>query len=526
MIRISEIKLPPGFGEEDIEKKLRRLGVGCSDYHFAKLSLDARKKDDIHYLASFDLEGGAGIRPGGKAAVTEVAETCYQPPAHGTGVLHGRPVIIGAGPAGMFAGLLLAQEGYAPVIIERGAPADERRERVRAFWENGGEPDPDSNPCFGEGGAGTFSDGKLTTGIKDRSGRIRQIFRWFRDAGADEEILYWHKPHLGSDRLPGIMMNIRKRTEAAGGTYHFHTRAEELVIRDGRVKGVLVRMADGQCDVIESGCVILATGHSTRDTVRRLCSQGIPMEAKSFAAGLRIEHPQDMIGRSQYGEVYKKLPAADYKLTGRSDSGHSVYSFCMCPGGSVINASTERGMICVNGMSLKARDGRNANSAIVVGIGPQDFGPGVFAGMDYQIKLEKAAYRAGGGSVPIQLLEDFRKGRASTSLGDVLPDIRGRYAFADLREVLTDALYSGIISVMPLFGKKIRGFDRPDAVLSGVESRTSSPVRILRDGHFESSIKGLFPCGEGAGYAGGITSAAADGMKTAEEIIGRYKPWI
>ncbi|MBQ6361971.1 MAG: FAD-dependent oxidoreductase [Lachnospiraceae bacterium] len=525
MIRISNIKLPPEYTGADIEKRLRRIGVKNQEYVLSRLSLDARKKEEIHYLASFDLESGSGLRPYGGAGISEINERPYTAPEHGVSELSGRPVIIGAGPAGMFAGLLLALYGYAPLIIERGAPADERMKTVNEFWENG-SLDPDSNPCFGEGGAGTFSDGKLTTGIKDKHGRIRQILRWFCEAGADEDILYWHKPHLGSDRLPGIMMNIRKKTEAAGGEYRFHTRAEKLILKDGAVRGLLIKNSAGKPEELSCGCVILACGHSARDTIRMLYSQGVPVEAKNFAVGLRIEHPAAMISRAQYGEQYKKLPTADYKLTGRSDDGHGVYSFCMCPGGSVINSSTEAGMICVNGMSLKARDGRNSNSAIVVGVGPADFGEGVFAGMDMQRKLEKAAWRAGNGNIPVQLLGDFMNGKGSVQLGDIQPDIKGAYSLSNLREVLTDGLSSSIISVMPYFGKRIEGFDRYDAVLSGVESRTSSPVRINRDANYESSIKGLFPCGEGAGYAGGITSAAADGMKTAEEIIGRYRPWI
>ena len=524
MIRISNIKLPPCYAAADIEKQLRRIGVKGNEYQLSRLSLDARKKEDIHYLASVDLKETGGLRPRGGIQLSEIHERPYAPPEHGSGTLPGRPVIIGAGPAGMFAGLLLAEQGYAPVIIERGAPADERTGIVRDFWKDG-RLDPDSNACFGEGGAGTFSDGKLTTGIKDRNGRIRQILQWFYEAGAEEDILYWHKPHLGSDRLPRILMNIRRRTIASGGSYRFHTRAERLILKDGAVRGIVLKNSDGETEELETGCVILACGHSARDTIRTLYAQGVPAEAKNFAVGLRIEHPAEMINRAQYGKTHYQLPTADYKLTGQSDDGHGVYSFCMCPGGSVVDSSTEPGMICVNGMSLKDRAGRNSNSAIVVGVGPADFGEGVFAGMDMQIRLEKAAFRAGGGKIPVQLLGDFINGKESRVFGDVQPDIRGAFAFADLREVLTDSLSSSIISVMPYFGRRIDGFDRYDAVLSGVESRTSSPVRINRDEHFESSIKGLFPCGEGAGYAGGITSAAADGMKTAEEIIGRYKPW-
>lgn len=525
MIRISNVKLPPEYSGADIEKQLKRFGVKEQDYTLSRLSLDARKKEEIHYLASFDIRNGRGLRPHGGAQISEINEKPYMLPEHGARELPGRPVIIGAGPAGMFAGLVLALNGYAPVIIERGAPANERTKTVNDFWAEG-NVDPDSNPCFGEGGAGTFSDGKLTTGIKDRNGRIRQILQWFCEAGASEDILYWHKPHLGSDKLPGIMMNIRKRTEAAGGEYRFHTKAERLIIKDGAVKGILIRNGAGEQEEILSGCVILACGHSARDTVRTLYSQGVPAEAKKFAVGLRIEHPAEMINRSQYGNTACKLPTADYKLTGKSNDGHGVYSFCMCPGGSVINSSTEPGMLCVNGMSLKARDGRNSNAAIVVGVGPADFGEGVFAGMDMQIRLERAAWKAGGGKIPVQLLGDFMQGRDSSSFGDVQPDIRGSYALSNLRDVLTNDLSSPIISVMPSFGRRIRGFDRYDAILSGVESRTSSPVKILRNEHYESTVSGLFPCGEGAGYAGGITSAAADGMKTAEEIIGRYKPWI
>ncbi len=535
MILVSNLRLAPGFKEEDISAELvkKRLPANAP-WELRKLSLDARKKEDIHYTAavetSFPREKEF-LRRNRDKNVTVTEPRMYRFPERGANPLSLRPVIIGAGPAGLFCARALAEAGYAPIMIERGAPVEERKEHVDAFWR--GEPlRTESNVQFGEGGAGTFSDGKLNTQVKEKSGRIFQVLTWFVEAGADPSILYWNKPHLGTDTLQRVVRNLREQILSLGGEVRFHTCAQELLLTpDGRVHGILCRESNGNIYELPADTVILAIGHSARDTFAMLHEKGIPMEQKPFAVGLRIEHPQRDINMAQYGThdaLGNGLPVADYKLRAHPADGRSVYSFCMCPGGKVVNASSEASRLAVNGMSYADRGGRNANAALVVPVGTQDFrSEDVLAGMAFQRRLEALAWEHRGGSVPVQTYEDFRRGRASTgTMGDVLPDICGAWAWGNLREVLPEEISGAILKAMPLFGEHLSGFDRPDAIFSGVESRTSSPVRILRDEHKESSVKGLFPCGEGAGYAGGITSAAVDGLRTAEEIIARYSPYI
>ncbi|MCD8329498.1 MAG: FAD-dependent monooxygenase [Lachnospiraceae bacterium] len=535
MIRIANMQLPPGFTPEDVERRLRRDRIPAqADWELRRLSLDARKKQNLHYLASVDVTWpgeAAFLRKNKNPDITRAAEPVYQLPESGRIHLAHRPVIVGAGPAGLFAGRLLAEAGYAPVILERGAAVEERAADVERFWKNG-ILKPDSNVQFGEGGAGTFSDGKLNTQVKDRDGRIRQVLHWFVEAGADPSILYWNKPHIGTDVLRQVVRNLRETFLSLGGEIRFHSqltafRTVETMDGARRITAVEYRDENGELHVLDTEAVILAVGHSARDTFTMLHDADIPMQTKPFAVGMRVEHPQEMIQESQYGPGYPAgLPVADYKLTARTAAGRGVYSFCMCPGGQVVNASTEPERIAVNGMSVSARDGRNANAAIVVTVSPADFGSEeVLAGMAFQRRLEHLAWEAGEGRIPVQLLGDFRENVPSRILGDVEPDICGAYQLGNLRAALPVAIGDSIAEALPAFGRKIAGFDRRDAVFSGVESRTSSPVRILRNEHFESELAGLFPCGEGAGYAGGITSAAVDGMKVAEEIIRRYQRW-
>ena len=535
MIQISNIKLPPAYTEEDIRRSLQRMHIPADAFwNLQKLSLDARKKESIHYLASVQASW-PGEREYLKRCKNRdiglLQEKPYQFPSHGERKLRFRPVIAGAGPAGLFAARVLAEAGYAPILLERGAPVEERSRDVEAFWK-GGCLKPDSNVQFGEGGAGTFSDGKLMTQTKDREGRIRQMLTWFVDAGASPEILWWNKPHIGTDVLKTVVRNLREEILAKGGEVRFHSRLDGLGTgSDGslHVLRVVEESAQGESKTyhLETEVLLLCIGHSARDTFRMLDEAGVPMEAKAFAVGVRIEHPQKSINLAQYGrEEYPGLPAADYKLTEKAPSGRGVYSFCMCPGGQVVNASSEAERIAVNGMSRAARDGRNANSALVVQVSPADFGEeGPLAGIAFQRRLEHLAWETGEGKVPVQLLGDFRQDVASSAPGDIEPDLCGAYSMGNLRPVLPGAVSEALLAALPSFGRKIAGYDRADAVLSGVESRTSSPVRIPRDAHFESSMAGLFPCGEGAGYAGGITSAAVDGMKCAEEIIRRYQPF-
>lgn len=531
MLQIDNIRMPLQHTEEDLWKKIRKMGVDGrrEDLILVRKSLDARRKQDIHYLYSVRLpEGRLRGKGSGRhlpAGVHSVDVKSYQLPAPGPGRLTHRPLIVGTGPAGLFAGLTLAEAGYRPILIERGAPIEERTRDVSAFWAKGAL-NPESNVQFGEGGAGTFSDGKLNTQIKDPSGRIHKVLSDFVAAGADPSLLYWYKPHVGTDVLATVVMNLRRRIEDAGGEFRFHTKLCDLKLHGERLESAALEC--GSCrEEVPVSVLILAVGHSARDTFSVLQQRSIPLEAKSFAVGLRIEHPQEMIDAAQYGMTNRgELPAADYKLTARAANGRGVYSFCMCPGGQVVNASSEAGFLAVNGMSRSARDRRNANAALVVTVKPEDYpGADALAGIAYQRQLEKLAYREGQGCIPVQLAGDFLAGRPSTRLGKVEPDLCGKWNFADLTRILPAEIRTSLAESMEGFGRKIAGFDRPDAIFSGVESRTSSPVRIVRDGNCESAVKGLFPCGEGAGYAGGITSAAVDGMRVAEEIIRRYQPW-
>ena len=532
MIRISQIKLPVEHdGLALLQAAARELKMSSDKIEnltIQKKSIDARKKP-ISYVYTVDvkLKGEEKLlKKLHNRNVARVEKKRYQFPEPGSEKLEHRPVIVGTGPAGLFCGLMLARAGYRPILLERGEAARKRKETVDRFW-NGGALAPNSNVQFGEGGAGTFSDGKLNTLVKDPAGRGRLVLQTFVQAGAPEEILYWNKPHLGTDVLISVVEHIRKEIESLGGEVRFGTQLTDIDIRDGRVRGVYTKCNDvpeQEAAYLETEVLVLAIGHSARDTFAMLKDRAVPMERKAFAVGVRIEHLQDMINVSQYGEGYPKaLPTAAYKVTRKVSGDRGVYSFCMCPGGYVVNASSEEGGLAVNGMSYQARDSRNANSAMIVTVRPEDFGgDDLLSGVEFQRRLERAAYQAGGGKVPVQLLGDFRQHTVSAALGEVEPCIKGAWTFGDVRGIfpaqLSAALEEGIEGSEHL----IPGFARADAVLSGVESRTSSPVRILRGENQESTVQGLYPCGEGAGYAGGITSAAMDGVKTAEAIVGRY----
>ena len=532
MLRIQQLKMKIPHTEQELrEKILRTLRIRPDDllrYEIVRQSLDARG-DELKYVYIIDAEvkKEAAILRKHPKQVGKAQHIRYQFPKSGTERLAHRPVIIGTGPAGLFCGLALARAGYAPILLERGQDAESRARTVETFWKLG-VLDPQSNVQFGEGGAGTFSDGKLNTLVKDTSGRNRKVLEIFVEAGAPEEILYVQKPHLGTDLLRDIVTHIRKEILNLGGEVYFETQATGLELEGGRIKGVRVRRGDAKKEeYLEAEQVVLAIGHSARDTFQMLHDLGVPMEAKSFAVGVRMEHPQELVNKSRYGEHYPEcLPAASYKVTRKTESGRGVYSFCMCPGGYVVNASSEPGHLAVNGMSYHARSGRNANSAMIVTVTPEDFGEGgVLAGVEFQRRLESAAFRTGEGKIPVQLFGDFCKDQPTSVLGEVEPCMKGDYRLSSVREIFPPELSAALEEGIRGCGSLIRGFDRPDAVLSGVESRTSSPVRILRGENMESGIRGRYPCGEGAGYAGGITSAAMDGLKIAEAIAKRYAPW-
>ncbi|MBR5967385.1 MAG: FAD-dependent oxidoreductase [Lachnospiraceae bacterium] len=542
MIRLNSLRLEIGYTEQDLLSAVRkRLKIGDKhpfSHEIVRLSLDARKKDDIHYTCSVDVKtyNENEILKDKRIKNISVSEpVVYDDPfdkLSGTAkaALNSskRPVITGFGPAGMLAGYKLAKAGLRPIIVERGCDVDTRIADVNAFW-NGGKLDPESNVQFGEGGAGTFSDGKLNTMIHDKFGRITEFFRIFIENGADPSIRYINKPHIGTDRLTEIVRNIRKEIIACGGEVRFRTKLTGLDIKNGALRGIYVNAGE----YIECDTLILALGHSARDTFEMLLGKGLNMEKKAFAMGVRIQHPQEVIGRAQYGEAYKKLPAADYKLTYQASNGRGVYSFCMCPGGFVVNASSEEGRLAVNGLSNSDRSEATANSALVVNLREDDLaGDSPLAGMELQRRLEKAAYKEGRGKIPVQYYADFVKNRES-SISDntessadktcdqtLLPNTKGAYTGGNLKNILPAYISESIEEAMPVFGKTIKGFDSPEALMIGLESRTSSPVRITRNDDLESvSVKGIYPCGEGAGYAGGITSAAVDGIKVYEAII-------
>lgn len=511
--------------DDDIEilksaaaKKLRVSRNGIKNFKIIKESVDARKKSEISLVYSViaELDGEVPLNADIREVETRVQEELKQ----GNTKLSYRPIIVGSGPAGLFAGLVLAQKGYRPLILERGQSVEKRVGIVKKYWEKG-ELDLQTNVQFGEGGAGTFSDGKLTTRIND--GRCDAVLQEFYLSGAPEEILYKSKPHIGTDRLRHVVSEIRKRITALGGEVRFGSRVESLLISGERVSGVVVNGSEE----IRSEIVVLAVGHSARDTFSSLLRQGVVFERKPFSIGVRIEHPQGMINTAQYGRVasHPRLGQADYQLFYKT-SGRTVYSFCMCPGGIVVASASERDTIVTNGMSEFSRGRENANSAMVVSVEPKDFeGSHPLSGIEFQRIWEKLAFGAGGmtGAAPVQRLEDFIEGRKSAKLGEVKASYTGPIAMSDINTCLPDFVTTPMKEAIGDFDRKLRGFGMKDAVLTGVETRTSSPVRIPRDEKLESTgLKGLYPAGEGAGYAGGIMSAAVDGIRVAEQIVRTY----
>ncbi len=524
MLRLTEIRLPLAHPADDLQAAiLKRLGIAASDltdFTLFRRGYDARKRNAIMLVYTVDVEvkHEAALLKKNIPHVTIAPDMSYRMVTQAPQGLSERPVVIGTGPCGLFAGLLLAQMGFRPIILERGKAVRERTQDTWGLWRKG-KLDPESNVQFGEGGAGTFSDGKLYSQIKDPRHLGRKVIAEFVKAGAPEEIVYVSKPHIGTFRLVGMVEEMRHSMEALGAEIRFQSRVADIEINDGQVCGVV--LANGER--IATRHVVLAVGHSARDTFEMLHQRSVYMEAKPFSIGFRIEHPQSVIDRARFGANAGNplLGAADYKLVHHASNGRSVYSFCMCPGGTVVAATSEAGHVVTNGMSQYSRNERNANSGIVVGITPEDYPGDVLAGVEFQRKWEARAFELGGKSycAPGQRVGDFLAGCASTTLGEVLPSYTPGVTPTDLSTALPDYAIAAIREALPVFEKQIKGFAMDDAVLTGVETRTSSPIRVKRGDDFQSiNIKGLYPAGEGAGYAGGILSAAVDGIEVAEAV--------
>ncbi len=532
MLRVSNIKISIDDDKSKILKLvLNKLKIKESElvkYHIFKESIDARKKGKIDFVYTVDVEvkNEQKLLKKGLKDIVEVKQPHYVGVQHGSNKINHRPVIVGSGPAGLFAALLLAQRGYNPLLLERGLDVDERTKDINNFWNNRVFK-TNSNVQFGEGGAGTFSDGKLTTRIKDI--RCRKVLEELVNFGSPDEILYSHKPHVGTDILKNVVKNIREEIKRLGGEVRFNTQVTDIEVENDSIKAVIANNKER----IECDNVIFAVGHSARDSYEMLYSKGVKIIQKPFAIGARIEHPQELINKSQYKEFYNhpRLGAADYRLIEHTSNGRTAYSFCMCPGGTVIASASNEFEVVTNGMSEHARDKVNANSAFLVNVTPEDFGSThPLAGIEFQRKYEKLAYELGGKNynAPMQLVGDFLNDKRTTDIGKVEPSYKPGVTTTDLRECLPEFVTSTMKEALLSLDRKLNGFAMHDAVLTGVETRSSAPVRIVRDEETLQSVstKNLYPCGEGAGYAGGIVTAAVDGIKCAEKIIEKYSPIV
>ncbi|MDO8436835.1 MAG: NAD(P)/FAD-dependent oxidoreductase [Nitrosomonadaceae bacterium] len=531
MLRLTEIKLPLDHAASELTAAiLQRLGITADElagFSIARRGYDARKRGTVSFVYTLDAElkdaaAEAAIlqrlQADGRVSTTPDISYRFVARATQSSAVQSRPVIIGTGPCGLFAGLILAQMGFRPILLERGKAVRERTKDTFGLWRQG-QLNPESNVQFGEGGAGTFSDGKLHSQIKDPKHYGRKVLMEFVKAGAPPEILYVSKPHIGTFRLVSMLEKMRATITSLGGEIRFQSRVDDIEIEKGQVRGVM--LAGGEH--ITTDHVVLAVGHSARDTFRMLYDRGVYVEAKPFSVGLRIEHPQSLIDRCRFGDNAGNplLGAADYKLVHHCANGRSVYSFCMCPGGTVVAAASEPGRVVTNGMSQYSRNERNANSGIVVGVTPVDYPGHPLAGIAFQRQWEERAFDLGGRNyqAPVQRLGDFLAGRPSTALGTVIPSYTPGVQWCDLSSALPDYAVAAIREALPAFDRQIKGFAMYDAVLTGVETRTSAPIRIKRGENYQSlNTAGLYPAGEGAGYAGGILSAAVDGIKVAEAL--------
>lgn len=527
MLRITEIKLPLDHPKDALRAAiLQKLNIPSEElihYSIFKRSYDARKRDQIALVYILDVQTTRDSdhlhRLRKDPHVIATPDTSYRTVAQAPSILTTRPIVIGTGPCGLFAGLMLARMGFRPIILERGKAVRDRTADTFGFWKKKADLNPESNAQFGEGGAGTFSDGKLYSQVRDSHHYGRKVLTELVNAGANPEILYINKPHIGTFKLVGVVEKMRATIQSLGGEIRFQSRVVDMAIDRGKVQGVT--LATGE--FIQSDHVVLAVGHSARDTFQMLLENGVYIEAKPFSIGFRVEHPQTLIDRCRFGEQagHPVLGSADYKLVHHCENGRSVYSFCMCPGGLVVAAASEPGRLVTNGMSQYSRNERNANSAIVVGITPEDYPGSPLAGIDFQRRLEEQAFELGGGNyeAPGQLVGDFIADRPSTTLGSVKPSYQPGVHLGDLSQSLPDYAIAAIREALPAFDKQIKGFAMEDAVLTGVETRTSSPIRIKRKEDGQSvNTTGLYPAGEGAGYAGGILSAGIDGVKVAEAV--------
>ena len=522
MIRVRQIKVDVRKDSYDelVSSLVRKLNINNSDIidvNIVKRSIDARHKDNVYFIyeVNVSLRNESKIKLGGDILKSVNDKYSFEP--SGYDYLNNRPIIVGSGPCGLFCAYELALYGYNPLVLERGEDMDSRVKTVLDFWNNNNFK-TNSNVQFGEGGAGTFSDGKLSTQIKDKNNRIKEVLDVFISNGAPIEIGYDFMPHIGTDKLRDVVKNMRNKIISLGGEFRYNSCLTDINVSDNKAVSVVVNGSE----VIPCDVLVLAIGHSARDTFRMLHSKGIDMCNKPFAVGLRVMHPQDMISYNQYGEFYKYLRPASYKLTYNSN-GRGVYSFCMCPGGYVVNASSEEERLVVNGMSNHEKESGIANSAIVVTVNESDYGDDLFDGVRFQEKLEECAYRIGNGFIPVQKYGDYVNNVKSNNFGKILPMIKGKYTFSNLNLLFDSSINSSIRDAFNYFNTKIKGFNDDDTILAGVESRTSSPIKIIRNDNYESNVFGIYPAGEGAGYAGGIVSAAVDGIKVFESIASKYK---